>query len=200
LINDDVKSEPAKLKKVNQEKFKRRDVRTSSLFAKNALCSTIKNISDDQAMFEAKKVKSNTVKENKDVMKKILAKRSKGNHLFLNKEKPQNDEINVGYADEDENFSEFFNQEINNENDKCSKPMPAIRSGDWTCRRCKNLNFVFRNSCNRCNFKRTPTDKYIPPVKKNLKDNQNIEIFGFPGDNDKIPLEQDKDSHTSLKE
>jgi hypothetical protein len=24
------------------------------------------------------------------------------------------------------------------------------RSGDWICQNCRNLNFAFRNECNRC--------------------------------------------------
>lgn len=27
------------------------------------------------------------------------------------------------------------------------------RSGDWTCLKCKNVNFSFRKNCNRCSFK-----------------------------------------------
>ena len=26
------------------------------------------------------------------------------------------------------------------------------RDGDWVCQRCKNLNFSFRNACNKCNL------------------------------------------------
>ncbi|CAD8202806.1 unnamed protein product [Paramecium pentaurelia] len=31
------------------------------------------------------------------------------------------------------------------------------RNGDWVCGICKNLNFSFRNTCNRCNKPPTKT-------------------------------------------
>lgn len=37
---------------------------------------------------------------------------------------------------------------------KSKKEMPEERAGDWTCRKCKNLNFGFRDRCNRCNLKK----------------------------------------------
>ena len=32
---------------------------------------------------------------------------------------------------------------------KKTKPFTE-REGDWICKMCKNLNFAFRNACNRC--------------------------------------------------
>ena len=29
----------------------------------------------------------------------------------------------------------------------------VVRDGDWKCKKCKNVNFSFRVSCNRCGFK-----------------------------------------------
>ena len=33
------------------------------------------------------------------------------------------------------------------------------RDGDWTCYYCKNLNFTFRNECNRCHITKEISDK-----------------------------------------
>ena len=33
------------------------------------------------------------------------------------------------------------------------------RDGDWTCYYCKNLNFKFRNECNRCHITKAISDK-----------------------------------------
>ena len=33
------------------------------------------------------------------------------------------------------------------------------RDGDWTCYYCKNLNFTFRNICNRCHITKDISDK-----------------------------------------
>lgn len=32
------------------------------------------------------------------------------------------------------------------------------RDGDWACQRCKNLNFSFRNACNKCNLSHDASD------------------------------------------
>lgn len=34
---------------------------------------------------------------------------------------------------------------------KIQKPFTE-RTGDWICKKCKNLNFAFRQECNRCKF------------------------------------------------
>ena len=34
---------------------------------------------------------------------------------------------------------------------KKQKPF-AERTGDWICKKCKNLNFAFRQECNRCQY------------------------------------------------
>lgn len=39
--------------------------------------------------------------------------------------------------------------ELNNGGEKKKKPL-VERKGDWQCPKCRNLNFAFRQSCNRC--------------------------------------------------
>ena len=39
--------------------------------------------------------------------------------------------------------------ELNNNGEKKKKPL-IERKGDWQCPKCRNLNFAFRQSCNRC--------------------------------------------------
>jgi len=142
VMNEELKAEPVnKNKKHTHEHFKRRDQRTSSLFAKKAHCfASAKNMMvDTQLVFEEKKVKCNTVKENKDIVKIVLSKCTHYKTSSLNKESTSSNVINIGNIDDNDNeneiFSEFFIQSKDNE--KCAKPMPAIRPGDWTCRRCK---------------------------------------------------------------
>jgi len=53
---------------------------------------------------------------------------------------------------------------INFQNDNVAvKPMPLTRPGDWICKNCKNLNFVFRKVCNRCNNTKPSNGKFIHP-------------------------------------
>ena len=42
------------------------------------------------------------------------------------------------------------NNILNNKNNKRMKKVFVYRNGDWTCNQCNNLNFGFRNKCNRC--------------------------------------------------
>ncbi len=43
-------------------------------------------------------------------------------------------------------------------NDKKSQKHFSERIGDWTCFSCKNLNFAFRNVCNRCQLPKDSSD------------------------------------------
>jgi formylmethanofuran dehydrogenase subunit D len=45
------------------------------------------------------------------------------------------------------------------------------REGDWICKNCKNLNFAFRNECNRCKI---PKKDCIEISKK--EENENLSI------------------------
>ena len=43
------------------------------------------------------------------------------------------------------------------------------RPGDWICIKCKNLNFTFRTSCNRCNLSKIENQKLIQQLEFNQK-------------------------------
>ena len=56
---------------------------------------------------------------------------------------------------------------------KKSRPFTE-RTGDWICKNCKNLNFAFRNECNRCKM---PKKDYVEIIKsKEENENVNKEI------------------------
>jgi len=42
------------------------------------------------------------------------------------------------------------------------------RDGDWACQRCKNLNFSFRNACNKCNLSHDASDNMSAIYKKDV--------------------------------
>ena len=52
---------------------------------------------------------------------------------------------------------------------KKSKPFTE-REGDWICKNCKNLNFAFRNECNRCKMPK----KDCVEILKNQEETENI--------------------------
>ena len=47
------------------------------------------------------------------------------------------------------------------------------RTGDWICKKCKNLNFAFRQECNRCKFPKKEENENENNEKK--EDNNNKE-------------------------
>ena len=46
----------------------------------------------------------------------------------------------------------------------------AERQGDWICKLCKNLNFAFRNECNRC---KVPKKVCLEQNEENETNNKN---------------------------
>jgi hypothetical protein len=59
------------------------------------------------------------------------------------------------------------------------------REGDWTCSKCKNLNFAFRQECNRCKL---PKGQVI----NDTKDNQNNKEQKIQAKNEKEPKDKDE--------
>ena len=53
------------------------------------------------------------------------------------------------------------------------------RTGDWICKKCKNLNFAFRQECNRCKFPKKEENENENNEKKednnNNKENNEID-------------------------
>ena len=55
--------------------------------------------------------------------------------------------VSVNHVMEPEHFIDF----VAISSDKlCAKKFFEVREGDWKCSHCNNLNFSFRNKCNRC--------------------------------------------------
>ena len=64
------------------------------------------------------------------------------------------------------------------------------RQGDWVCKLCKNLNFAFRNECNRCKVsKKVSLEQNEKNEINNKSKNTNKKIYknkkGFSNINDK---------------
>lgn len=60
---------------------------------------------------------------------------------------------------------------------KMKKPF-ELRAGDWTCTQCNNLNFSFRNVCNRCGIPKEISQKlYKDMVGSQQMPNQNLNFF-----------------------
>ena len=65
----------------------------------------------------------------------------------------------------------------NNSNNKCEKMKNkkkknfVMKKGDWICYNCKNLNFAFRDKCNKCKLNKEESEqKYIIAGKNILSE------------------------------
>jgi len=60
------------------------------------------------------------------------------------------------------NKNKNFNK-IGDKNKKKKKPF-IEREGDWICHKCKNLNFSFRLTCNRCQITKDENEKLLSKI------------------------------------
>lgn len=44
---------------------------------------------------------------------------------------------------------------------KCKRKKFVERKGDWRCSKCKNINFSFRDKCNKCKITKEESQKYL---------------------------------------
>jgi hypothetical protein len=83
------------------------------------------------------------------------------------------------------------------------------RTGDWICKNCKNLNFAFRNECNRCKMLKKDCVEIIKNVEENQIENKtnnyNKKMFKYKKHyinqiNDKDQKQKDLDLNTNKSE
>ena len=84
------------------------------------------------------------------------------------------------------------------------------RTGDWICKNCKNLNFAFRNECNRCKMPKKDCVEIVKNQEEaestNTQNNANKKIFKYKKHymnnqyNDKDNKQKQKDLNTNKTE
>ena len=60
----------------------------------------------------------------------------------------------------------------NKKNKQKGKKYFEVREGDWRCNQCNNLNFSFRNKCNRCNLPKELSQSLEPFNPEMINQNQ----------------------------
>lgn len=69
-------------------------------------------------------------------------------------------------------------ENTHNEKKKKKKNKEFVeREGDWPCYRCKNLNFSFRNKCNKCKMPKEESDKKFIEVGEELLKLADLSIY-----------------------
>lgn len=67
------------------------------------------------------------------------------------------------------NYLNYYKCSNNFEQKKKKKKVEFIeREGDWSCYRCKNINFSFRDKCNKCKFSKEESEKKFEEVGEAL--------------------------------
>ena len=70
-----------------------------------------------------------------------------------------------------------YNNCLKNNKKKKKKKEFIEREGDWSCYRCKNINFSFRDKCNKCQFSKEESEKKFIEVGEALLKLANMSIY-----------------------
>ena len=91
-------------------------------------------------------------------------------------------QINNENINQNNKLASQQNKNINNCNNECKKVKNKkkkkfnVKKGDWVCYNCKNINFSFRDNCNRCKLNKEESEqKYIDAgniILSKLNDNK----------------------------
>ena len=68
--------------------------------------------------------------------------------------------VNKNFFENNFNYNSYSPKNKNGDEKKKKKPF-IEREGDWIRVKCKNLNFAFRNNCNRCGLTKSENQKLI---------------------------------------
>ena len=84
-----------------------------------------------------------------------------------------------GAAVQAENYFKNADKKIKNVDKKKKKKHKEFveREGDWSCYRCKNLNFGFRTKCNKCGFTKEESEKKFIEVGEQLSKLADLSVY-----------------------
>ena len=92
-------------------------------------------------------------------------------------ENPNKQTINNKKENQNNGKNKFDN---NKKNKQKNKKFFEVREGDWRCNNCNNLNFSFRNKCNRCGLPKEYSQNLEPNIPKILNQNAQFQFMnGF---------------------
>ena len=141
----------------------------NSLNKLNTSCSNI-DINEDEeekyipsTLLDLSREKSKKIEDNDEIDNKFINELDINSKPFFPKNKLYKIINQHNQVNNNNNNSNNKCQKINN---KKKKKMFCIKKGDWVCYDCKNLNFCFRDKCNRCELDKEESEqKYIDAGK-----------------------------------
>lgn len=90
----------------------------------------------------------------------------------------QNNKQNNNNNNKKENQNNGKNKFDNaKKNKQKNKKYFEVREGDWRCSQCNNLNFSFRNKCNRCNLPKEFSQPYDNLNPQSFNQNQQFQMM-----------------------
>ena len=100
-----------------------------------------------------------------------------------------NNQIKEDIKDKNKNKLDNRNKKGQNlKKDKNNKRYFEVRAGDWTCVKCNNLNFSFRNKCNRCGLPKEFNTKFESMNTDILNPNINYQFMNENNNSNAIYL------------
>ena len=145
----------------------------------NSVTQKTKKIKPELQKFQLPKSLFNVKKNSQELISKQLNLKSEP---FVPKKKSLNEFVetdNYILCNINQNNTPK-NDNSKNENNKRKKRKNkefVEREGDWSCYRCKNLNFKFRNKCNKCGLNKEESEKKFVEVGEQLLKLADLTIY-----------------------
>ncbi len=87
-------------------------------------------------------------------------------------------EYNILFPQKTQDFTNEFKNDLNyNKKKKKRNREFKEREGDWPCYKCKNLNFKFRNKCNKCGLSKEESEQKFCEVEEQLLKLADLSIY-----------------------
>ena len=145
----------------------------------NTVSQKTKEIKPELQKFQLPKSLFNVKKNNQESISKQLNLKSEPfvPKKKLLKEFVENDSNILCINNQNNTLNNDYSKNQNNKRKKRKNKEFVEREGDWSCYRCKNLNFKFRNKCNKCGLNKDESEKKFVEIGEQLLKLADLTIY-----------------------
>ena len=145
----------------------------------NTVSQKTKEIKPELQKFQLPKSLFNVKKNNQESISKQLNLKSEPfvPKKKLLKEFVENDSNILCINNQNNTLNTDYSKNQNNKRKKRKNKEFVEREGDWSCYRCKNLNFKFRNKCNKCGLNKDESEKKFVEIGEQLLKLADLTIY-----------------------
>ena len=145
----------------------------------NSVSQKAKTIKPELQKFQLPKSLFNVKKSSQESISKQLNLKSEP---FVPKKKLLNEFVETDTyilcnINQKTTFKNDYSKNQSNKRKKRKNKEFVEREGDWSCYRCKNLNFKFRNKCNKCGLNKEESEKKFVEVGEQLLKLADLTIY-----------------------